>query len=112
MAEMSDGTFDANGLPNYTVRTDANMLRGNRKHGTVHIRDIDGDGDLDYVLSSILRNFGGLRNTTEGMRTEMVLNTGINTGDFVTFVGEDWGNEESYDMKILDKPVSAGHRFH
>jgi len=101
-AEMSDGTFDANGLPNYTVRTDANMLRGNRKHGTVHIRDIDGDGDLDYVLSSILRNFGGLRNTTEGMRTEMVFNTGLNTGEFVTFVGEDWGNDESFDMKILD----------
>jgi len=101
-AEMSDGTFDANGLPNYTIRTDANMLRGNRKHGTVHIRDIDGDGDMDYVLSSILRNFGGLRNTTEGMRTEMVFNTGLNTGDFVTFVGEDWGNEESYDMKLLD----------
>ncbi len=101
-AEMSDGTFDSNGLPNYTVRTDADMLRGNRKHGTVHIRDIDGDGDLDYVLSSILRNFGGLRNTTEGMRTEMVFNTGFNSGEFVTFVGEDWGNEESFDMKLLD----------
>lgn len=102
MAEMSDGTFDSNGLPNYTVRTEANMLRGNRKHGTVHIRDIDSDGDLDYVLSSMLRNFGGLRNTTEGMRTEMVFNTGINSGEFVSFVGVDWGNEESYDMKILD----------
>jgi len=102
MAEISDGTFDSNGIPNYTIRTEADMLRGNRKHGTVHIRDIDGDGDLDYVLSSILRNFGGLRNTTEGMRTEMVLNVGINSGEFVTFVGEDWGNDESYDMKILD----------
>jgi len=101
-AEISDGTFDADGLPNFTVRTDANMLRGNRKHGTVHMRDIDGDGDLDYVLSSILRNFGSARNTTEGMRTEMVFNSGFNTGTFETFVGEDWGNEESYDMKIID----------
>ncbi len=101
-AQMSTGTFDANGIPEYTVRTDANMLRGNRKHGTVHIRDIDGDGDTDYVLSSILRNFGGLFNSREGMRTEMVINRGLNSGEFDTFVGEDWGQEESYDMKILD----------
>lgn len=101
-AEMSTGTFDQNGIPEYTIRTDANMLRGNRKHGTVHMRDIDGDGDMDYVLSSILRNFGSLRNTREGMRTEMVLNTGINSGVFETFVGTAWGREESYDMKILD----------
>ena len=101
-AEISDGTFDSDGLPNFTIRTDDNMLRGNRKHGTVHMRDIDGDGDLDYVLSSILRNFGSARNTTEGMRTEMVFNSGFNTGTFETYVGEDWGNEESYDMKIID----------
>lgn len=101
-AEISDGTFDADGLPNFTIRTDDNMLRGNRKHGTVHMRDIDGDGDLDYVLSSILRNFGSARNTTEGMRTEMVFNAGFNTATFETFVGEDWGSDESYDMKIID----------
>lgn len=102
LAEISTGQFDNAGLPVYTVRQDAPMLRGNRKHGFVHMRDIDGDGDMDYVLSSMLRNFGGLRNTFEGMRTEMVINQGFNSGTFRTFVGDDWGREESMDMKIID----------
>ncbi|MEM7260200.1 MAG: PKD domain-containing protein, partial [Pseudomonadota bacterium] len=102
MAEISTGEFDNDGLPVYTIRQDAPMLRGNRKHGFVHMRDIDGDGDTDYVLSSMLRNFGGLTNTFEGMRTEMVINQGLNSGVFQTFVGDDWGREESMDMKIID----------
>lgn len=102
LAEMSTGQVDGQGRPVYRVRQEANMLRGNRKHGFAHIRDIDGDGDPDYVLSSVLRNFGNLTNTTEGMRTEWVINTGLFSGNFVTFVGNDWGNEESWDMKILD----------
>ncbi|OED38629.1 hypothetical protein AB833_19055 [Chromatiales bacterium (ex Bugula neritina AB1)] len=102
MAEMSIGILDSNGLPVYLRRQDAPMLRGNRKHGTVHMRDIDGDGDIDYILSSMLRNFGGLSNTFEGMRTELVLNEGVDSGVFSTFTGEEWGRDESMDMKILD----------
>ena len=102
MAQMSAGFIDGSGLPVYLSRQDAPMQRGNRKHGTVHMRDIDGDGDTDYVLSSMLRNFGGLSNTFEGMRTEIVLNTGVNSGEFITFTGDDWGRQESMDMKILD----------
>ena len=102
LAEMSTGALDNQGRPRYQIRQEPNMLRGNRKHGFVHIRDIDGDGDPDYVLSSILRNFGGLFNSFEGMRTEWVINTGLFSGNFVTFVGDEWGNEESWDMKILD----------
>jgi len=100
-AQMSNGQIDG-GRPGYTVRQDGPMLRGNRKHGFVHVRDIDGDGDLDYVLSSISRSSGSLEEFFEGMRTEMVFNEGFNTGNFVTFVGDAWGQEESYDMKIVD----------
>jgi len=99
-AEMSTGRFNANGIPQYTIRQEAPMLRGNRKHGFVHMRDFDDDGDIDYVLSSQLRNFGGLTNSNEGMRTEMVLSNGDST--FVTFVAPDWANEESTDMKMID----------
>ncbi len=102
MAEMSAGIIDGSRMPVYQQRQDAPMQRGDRKHGTVHMRDIDADGDVDYVLSSMLRNFGGLSNTYEGMRTEIVINTGFNSGEFVTFTGEDWGGQESMDMKILD----------
>ena len=102
LAEISTGELDDAGLPVYTVRQEPPMLRGNRKHGFVHMRDIDGDGDMDYVLSSMLRNFGGLTNSFEGMRTEMVINQGFNSGTFRTFVGDDWGREESMDMKIID----------
>lgn len=102
VAEMSAGFIDGSGLPVYIERQDPPMQRGNRKHGTVHMRDIDGDGDTDYVLSSMLRNFGGLLNTFEGMRTEIVINAGFNSGEFVSFTGEDWGRQESMDMKIID----------
>jgi len=43
-----------------------------------------------------------LTDSSEGMRTEMVLNRGFNTGTFVTFVGDDWGRQDSHDMKIVD----------
>lgn len=102
MAQMSVGIIDGSRMPVYLQRQDAPMLRGNRKHGTVHMRDIDADGDIDYVLSSMLRNFGGLSNTYEGMRTEIVINKGYNSGEFETFTGPDWGRQESMDMKILD----------
>ncbi len=102
MAAMSTTINDSEGLPVYLLRQDAPMTRGNRKHGTVHMRDIDGDGDMDYVLSSMMRNFGGLDNTFEGMRTELVINEGVNTGAFKPFTGEDWGRDESMDARILD----------
>lgn len=102
MAAMSTTINNSQGLPVYLMRQDAPMTRGNRKHGTTHMRDIDGDGDVDYVLSSMLRNFGGLENTFEGMRTEIVLNAGVNTGNFVPFSGEDWSRDESMDARILD----------
>jgi cytochrome c peroxidase len=102
LAQLSTGLADSSGLPVFIARQDAPMVSGNRKHGFVHMRDIDGDGDLDYVLSSMLRNFGGLENTFEGMRTEVVINAGDNSGTFVTFTGDDWGRDESMDMKILD----------
>ncbi len=106
-AQMSTGTFDVLGIPEYSVRTDADMLRGNRKHGFVHMRDFDGDGDMDYVLSSILRNFGSLVNSREGHRTEMVINEGVDSGTFRTFVADAWASEESYDMKMLDINVDG-----
>ena len=102
MAAMSTTIDDSLGIPVYLIRQDAPMTRGNRKHGTVHMRDIDGDGDTDYVLSSMLRNFGGLENTYEGMRTEIVINAGDNSGNFIPFAGEDWSRDESMDAKILD----------
>lgn len=102
MAAMSTTINNSQGLPVYLMRQDAPMTRGNRKHGTAHMRDIDGDGDVDYVLSSMLRNFGGLENTFEGMRTEIVLNSGVNTGSFIPFSGEDWSRDESMDARILD----------
>ena len=102
VAAMSTTIDNSQGLPVYLIRQDAPMTRGNRKHGTVHMRDIDGDGDMDYVLSSMLRNFGGLENTYEGMRTEIVINAGVNSGTFIPFAGEDWSRDESMDAKILD----------
>ncbi len=102
MAAMSTTINDSAGLPVYLLRQDAPMTRGNRKHGTTHMRDIDGDGDIDYVLSSMMRNFGGLDNTFEGMRTELVINAGVNSGAFIPFTGEDWGRDESMDARILD----------
>ena len=102
MAALSTTTDNSSGIPVYMIRQDAPMTRGNRKHGTVHMRDIDGDGDTDYVLSSMLRNFGGLENTFEGMRTEIVINAGVNSGTFIPFAGEDWSRDESMDARILD----------
>jgi len=49
-----------------------------------------------------LRNFGSLEDSYEGMRTEVVLNAGVNSGQFVPFSGEDWSREESMDAKIID----------
>jgi len=102
MAAISTTIDNSQGIPVYLMRQDAPMTRGNRKHGTVHMRDIDGDGDTDYVLSSMLRNFGGLENTFEGMRTEIVINAGVNSGTFIPFAGEDWSRDESMDARILD----------
>jgi len=102
MAAMSTPLDDSIGVPVYLRRQDAPMTRGNRKHGTTHMRDIDGDGDIDYVLSSMLRNFGSLEDSFEGMRTEVVLNAGVNSGQFIPFSGEDWSREESMDAKIID----------
>ncbi len=102
MAAMSTELNTTTGLPVFLLRQDAPMTRGNRKHGTTHMRDIDGDGDIDYVLSSMMRNFGGLNNTFEGMRTELVINAGVNSGLFIPFTGEDWGRDESMDARILD----------
>jgi len=102
LAQISSGLTNSAGLPVFLVRQDPPMQSGNRKHGLVHMRDIDSDGDIDYVLSSMVRNFGGLDNTYEGMRTEVVLNAGNNSGVFVTFTGDDWGRDESMDMKIID----------
>ncbi|OED36933.1 hypothetical protein AB833_25250 [Chromatiales bacterium (ex Bugula neritina AB1)] len=106
LAEMSTGEFDANGIPLYTVRQDAAMLRGNRKHSWSHMRDIDGDGDIDYVLSSMMRNFGGFSTSSEGHRTEVVLNMGGDQGGtlgtFTTFVAPAWANADSWDARIVD----------
>ncbi len=98
-AFMSDGTF--NGLfPNYTRRIDPVIAGDQGKHGLSDVRDIDGDGDLDFVLSSIelFRDNTFLGNE----KSNIILNSGINTGTFVSVFDPDWGDEESFDVKLVD----------
>ncbi len=98
-AFMSTGTFTG-GFPEYIRRIDQNLTGDNGKHGNAHIRDIDGDGDLDFILSSIEL----FENTTDILneKTEIIINEGVNAGTFADFADPEWANEESYDAKIID----------
>ena len=98
-AFMSTGTFSG-GFPEYIRRIDQNLTGDNGKHGNAHIRDIDGDGDLDFILSSIEL----FQNSTDILneKTEIIVNEGVNAGTFADFADPEWADEESYDAKIID----------
>ncbi|MFK7994576.1 MAG: FG-GAP-like repeat-containing protein, partial [Granulosicoccus sp.] len=100
---MSTGVIDDNGLPEH-VYVDQPTVPGrmSRRHGLPDVGDIDGDGDLDYVQSSYERVHGTTSLRRIGVRTLVVLNTGFNSGIFEGHVGEDWGIQDSHDMKFID----------
>ncbi|MFK8014699.1 MAG: FG-GAP-like repeat-containing protein [Gammaproteobacteria bacterium] len=98
-AFLSTGAF--NGIfPEYQRRIDPVIAGDQGKHGFSHIRDIDGDGDLDFVLSSIelFDNSTFLGNE----KSNIVLNSGVNTGTFVSVFDAEWGDEEAFDVKLID----------
>ncbi len=100
---MSTGFIAANGLPEH-VFVDQPRVPGrmSRRHGLPDVGDVDGDGDLDYVQSSLERVHGTLALRPIGVRTLMVINQGLNSGEFDAFVGEEWGREDSHDVKLID----------
>lgn len=100
---MSTGNLQADGLPEHVfVDQPAVPGRMSRRHGLPHVGDIDGDGDLDYVQSSLERVHGTLSLRPIGVRTLIVLNRGFNTGILEAHVGGDWGESDSHDMKFID----------
>jgi PKD repeat protein len=98
-AFMSTGTFNGD-VPNYERRVDPVIEGDQGKHGLSHIRDIDGDGDLDFLLSSIelFDNSTFLGNE----KNNIILNSGENSGTFVQVFDAEWGDEEAYDAKLVD----------
>ena len=98
-AFISTGNF--NGIfPEYERRIDPVIAGDQGKHGLSDIRDIDGDGDLDFALSSIelFRTNTFLGNE----KSNIVLNSGLNSGTFLSVFDSEWGDEESFDLKMID----------
>lgn len=100
---MSTGVIGNNGIPEYVFVDQPGVPgRMSRRHGLPDVGDLDGDGDLDYVQSSLERVHGTLALRPIGVRTLAVINTGDNSGIFDAYVGEDWGKEDSHDVKLID----------
>lgn len=100
-AFMSLGTFTGV-FADYLRRFDGNMIGDNGKHGFAHIRDIDGDGDPDYIMSSIEMLGTGLVPDPRNELNEMVITAGVFSGNFEVFADVEWRNEESYDVLFVD----------
>lgn len=100
-AFMSQGTFSGP-FPDYTLRFDPDMVGDNGKHGFAHIRDVDGDTDPDYIMSSIEMLGTGLSPDPRNELTEMVLTTGVYSGEFEVHADPEWRTEESYDVLFVD----------
>lgn len=100
---MSTGVIAENGVPEHVFVDQPGVPgRMSRRHGLPDVGDLDGDGDLDYVQSSLERVHGTLALRPIGVRTLVVLNTGLNSGIFEPYIGEDWGKEDSHDVKFID----------
>lgn len=100
-AFMSTGNI-VGGFPEYIRRFDADMIGDNGKHGFAHIRDVDNDGDPDYIMSSIEMLGTGLNPDPRNELNEMVINDGVFSGDFLVFADPEWRSEESYDVLFID----------
>ncbi len=98
-AFMSTGAFNGN-FPQYIRRNDGDLFGDNGKHGLVHIRDIDDDGDLDFILSSLELFIDRVDSLNE--KTEIIVNKDINSGTFEVFADVEYRDEESFDAKITD----------
>ncbi|MBT8144461.1 MAG: VCBS repeat-containing protein, partial [Gammaproteobacteria bacterium] len=105
-AFMSLGTFTGD-FPDYEIRFDADMIGDNGKHGFAHVRDVDGDGDPDYIMSSIEMLSTGLNPDPRNELNEMVITEGVFSGDFGVFADPEWRTEESYDVLFLDIDVDG-----
>ncbi|MEM7132025.1 MAG: putative Ig domain-containing protein [Chloroflexota bacterium] len=98
-AFISTGTFSGN-IPNYNRRVDPQIAGDQGKHGLSHVRDVDNDGDLDFVLSSIELFQSNADKANE--KSNIIVNRNVNSGQFTQFHDAEWGNEESWDIKITD----------
>jgi len=103
-AFMSTGGFTGQ-FPMYDRRIDPLVAGDQGKHGLSHIRDLDNDGDLDFVLSSIELFIDIAEPINE--RSNIVLNMGVNTGTFDSVSDSVWASEESYDIKMVDINVDG-----
>ena len=100
-AFMSMGTMTGD-FVDFQRRFDANMIGDDGKHGFAFIRDLDNDGDPDYIMSSIEMLGTGLNPDPRNELNEMVITIGNFSGDFDVFADPEWRTEESYDVVITD----------
>ncbi|MEM7196493.1 MAG: PKD domain-containing protein, partial [Pseudomonadota bacterium] len=98
-AFMSTGNF-VGPFPEYIRRVDGELFGDNGKHGLVHIRDIDADGDMDFILSSLELFIDRVDSLNE--KTEIIVNRDVNSGTFEVFADPEYRDEESYDARITD----------
>ncbi|MEO1575066.1 MAG: PKD domain-containing protein, partial [Pseudomonadota bacterium] len=98
-AFMSTGTFTG-GFPDYVRRVDPVIEGDQGKHGLAHVRDVDNDGDLDFALSSI--ELFSDRVDLLNEKNNLIVNSGNNSGTFVSVFDPEWGDEEAYDVKLMD----------
>ena len=98
-AFMSTGSFTGQ-FPDYQRRADPLIEGDQGKHGLSHVRDVDNDGDLDFVLSSI--ELFSDRVDLLNEKNNLILNSGVNSGTFVSVFDAEWGDEEAYDIRLMD----------
>ncbi|MFK8031373.1 MAG: FG-GAP-like repeat-containing protein [Gammaproteobacteria bacterium] len=105
-AFISEGTMTG-GFVDYLKRLDPDMIGDNGKHGFAFIRDLDNDGDPDYIMSSIEMLGTGLNPDPRNELNEMVITTGNFSGNFDVFADPEWRVEESYDVVITDVNIDG-----